>query len=205
MAQPLIHDASHDVMAEDDDADAQACQRSEAAHAAARALVTEHIDFITRFLRYLGVGESELEDAVQSVFVTATMKLDRIKPGSERGFLVAIAHRTAFRCRRTFVRRKEVLDEDLLERSDPAAGPDEIAEERRDLEDLDRILQAMPFSLRTVFVLSEIEELEAAKIAELLDIPVGTVASRLRRAREDFRARVDRFQRANERRGDNKR
>ena len=53
----------------------------------------------------------------------------------------------------------------------------------------------MPFSLRTVFVLSEIEELEAAKIAELLDIPVGTVASRLRRAREDFRARVDRLQR----------
>jgi RNA polymerase sigma-70 factor, ECF subfamily len=200
MAQSLTHGSAYPLM----DAASRA-SRGAAAQRAAQELVTNHVDFISRLLRHLGVGDSELEDAVQSVFVTATLKLDHIVPGKERGFLVAIAQRVAFRNRRNFGRRKEVLDEDLLERSDPAAGPDELADERRALQDLDRILDAMPLELRSVFVLRELEELEGVEIAELLGIPLGTVASRLRRAREDFRERVRRFQRKTQRSGSNER
>lgn len=200
MAQSLTPDPPYPLM----DASSRA-NREAATQRAAEALVNDHVDFITRFLRHIGVGDSELEDAVQQVFVTATLKLDQIVPGSERGFLVAIAQRVAFRNRRTFSRRREVLDEELLERTDPAAGPDEIADERRAIEDLDRILDAMPLELRSVFVLRELEELEGAEISELLGIPVGTVASRLRRAREDFRARVRRFQRKTQRHGGSER
>ena len=51
---------------------------------------------------------------------------------------------------------------------------------------LDEVLQAMPIELRTVFVMSELEELTMAEIAEVESIPEGTVASRLRRARAEF-------------------
>jgi RNA polymerase sigma-70 factor (ECF subfamily) len=51
---------------------------------------------------------------------------------------------------------------------------------------LDALLEAMPFDLRSVFVLYEIEEMTMADIARTLGVPAGTVASRLRRARETF-------------------
>jgi RNA polymerase sigma-70 factor (ECF subfamily) len=52
----------------------------------------------------------------------------------------------------------------------------------------------MPSELRAVFTLYEIEEMTMIEIAQVLDLPQGTVASRLRRAREQFEARVDRLQ-----------
>jgi RNA polymerase sigma-70 factor (ECF subfamily) len=55
---------------------------------------------------------------------------------------------------------------------------------------LDGVLEQMDDDLRTVFVLYEFEDLSMAEIAEVIAIPRGTVASRLRRAREDFRERV---------------
>jgi RNA polymerase sigma-70 factor, ECF subfamily len=51
---------------------------------------------------------------------------------------------------------------------------------------LDALLASLPLDLRTVFVLYELEELTMAEIARALDLPMGTVASRLRRARETF-------------------
>ena len=56
-----------------------------------------------------------------------------------------------------------------------------------------RFLDGLPIELRAVFVLAEIDELPASQIAPLLDLPPGTVASRLRRAREMFDARLARM------------
>jgi RNA polymerase sigma-70 factor (ECF subfamily) len=55
---------------------------------------------------------------------------------------------------------------------------------------LDGVLEQMEPELRTVFVLYEFEDMSMAEIADTIAIPRGTVASRLRRAREDFRERV---------------
>jgi RNA polymerase sigma-70 factor (ECF subfamily) len=55
---------------------------------------------------------------------------------------------------------------------------------------LDRALDALPDELRTVFVLFELESMSGVEIASLLDLPAGTVASRLRRARHLFRASI---------------
>jgi RNA polymerase sigma-70 factor (ECF subfamily) len=57
----------------------------------------------------------------------------------------------------------------------------------------------MPLELRTVFVLFELEEMTASEIAQTLDIPPGTVASRLRRAREIFHEQSRRLRAAQER------
>jgi RNA polymerase sigma-70 factor (ECF subfamily) len=58
---------------------------------------------------------------------------------------------------------------------------------------MDRVLGEMPTKLREVFVLFELEELRVAEVAELLAMPIGTVGSRLRRARRDFRTRSRRL------------
>jgi RNA polymerase sigma-70 factor (ECF subfamily) len=76
--------------------------------------------------------------------------------------------------------------------ADPAPGPDEIVDQKRLLALLDEILAALPDDLRAVLVLYEIEELSTQEIAALLELPSGTVASRLRRAREAFARAVPR-------------
>jgi RNA polymerase sigma-70 factor (ECF subfamily) len=73
-------------------------------------------------------------------------------------------------------------------------GVEELIDRRRARELLDEILAAMTMELRLVFVLFEVEQLTMAEIARMLELPPGTVASRLRRAREDFAARVRRIE-----------
>lgn len=77
---------------------------------------------------------------------------------------------------------------DLLEQDAPL--PDQAAEQRRARVLLDRFLSSIPEDLATAFVLFELEGLERHEVAELLGIPMGTAASRLRRAREAFQKAV---------------
>src|SRR5262249_19375343 len=87
-------------------------------------------------------------------------------------------------------RRREVSEDAMGEPPAPDLGADDLADLRRARAMLDEILEEMPLELRVVFILSEIEQMTAANIAELESIPPGTVASRLRRAREIFRERL---------------
>jgi len=129
------------------------------------------------------------------VFQTTAEKLAAIQPGLERSFLFGTAVRTAASARRRRARRREISDDELLEQPvDPAAGPDELAHLQRARELLDSILSRMDLKLSAVFVLFEIERMTMAEIAVLLDVPPGTVASRLRRARADFEHGVRRLE-----------
>jgi RNA polymerase sigma-70 factor (ECF subfamily) len=66
--------------------------------------------------------------------------------------------------------------------------PEALAGQRRACEQLDRVLDALPLELRSVFVLFELEGMTSPEIASVAGLPLGTVASRLRRARERFHA-----------------
>jgi RNA polymerase sigma-70 factor (ECF subfamily) len=159
-----------------------------------RQLVDAYFDFIWRSLRRLGVPEANVDDAAQQVFVIATNKLAGVPPSGERGFLFAIALRVAADERRTRRRHPEVaMDETTREPSDHLPLADELIEQRQARELIDRMLENMPLELRTVFVLFEMEDMTTAAIAELLELPMGTVASRLRRAREAFQEEIVRF------------
>ena len=78
---------------------------------------------------------------------------------------------------------------------------EELSDQLRARLLLDRILSEMTAELREVFVLFELEELAVAEVAELLSIPIGTVGSRLRRAREEFHERARRLKSGVHRRG----
>jgi RNA polymerase sigma-70 factor (ECF subfamily) len=165
------------------------------------ALATEHYQFVWRSLRRLGVAEHAVDDAAQRVFEVVAAKLSRIDLGCERSFLFQTAVRTAMAVRRTYAQRREaMLGEELDELVDPRPLPDDTVEERQRRAYLDRLLETLPMELRSVFVLFEIEGLSTPEIATMLDIPVGTTASRLRRARDIFREQAARLRKQIERR-----
>jgi RNA polymerase sigma-70 factor (ECF subfamily) len=151
-----------------------------------RRIVTEHHGFVWRSLLRLGVPRADVDDAVQQVFLVVARRLSDISEGAERSFLYGVSLRVASRTRRTQARRREVADGVEVERADGSARPDELLDRARARAMLDTILESMPLELRSVFTLFELEQLTMAEIAELLGVPQGTVASRLRRARETF-------------------
>jgi len=117
-------------------------------------------------------------------------RLADITRESERSFLLQTALRVAAEFRRSRQRRREKDDEDLAALADTTDSPEELSDRRRNRAILDRALEVLPIDQRTVFVLFEIEQLTMAEIARVLEIPPGTVASRLRSAREFFRETV---------------
>jgi RNA polymerase sigma-70 factor (ECF subfamily) len=155
-----------------------------------RGLIDAQYDFIWRSLRRLGVADGDVDDAAQQVFVIAARKLAAIRVDRERSFLFQTALRVAADCRRTCRRRREVAEDQLEHRDhwpDPAPAPDDMVDLRRARARLAEILEEMPLDVRAVFVLFELDEMTMAEISSLLDLPEGTVASRLRRARIQFR------------------
>lgn len=155
-----------------------------------RWMVDEYIDFVARVLRNAGTPAAEIDDDVQRTFIAAARRLDDVRPGAERSFLLQTALYVAAHARRTVARRREVAADEAPEQVDSALTPEQLADQKRARQLLDRVLTQMDGDLRTVFVLYEFEELSMAEIADALSIPRGTVASRLRRARADFRDRV---------------
>lgn len=153
-----------------------------------RRMVTEHHATVWRFLRRLGLDASDADDAFQDVLMVAMRKLDRIEPRYERRYLLRTAYRVGCRLR---AKRPQVHDAKL---EDPIPHPDVLVDQKRARELLDAILSRMPEDLRAVFVLHDIERLTMADIAEALELKPGTVASRLRRAREDFERRTARVE-----------
>ena len=151
------------------------------------AIVRAEHDFIWRLLRRLGIPEASVDDATQQVFCVAARRIDDIQRGSERSFLFGAALRVASERRRSreFRDRPEPEPADAI---DPSPNPEELADKRQRRVILTEILEAMPLELRTVIVLFELEQMTKSEVAGLLEIPVGTAVSRLRRAREEFKA-----------------
>jgi RNA polymerase sigma-70 factor (ECF subfamily) len=156
------------------------------------ALFEVNADFVWRSVRRLGVPEAWADDATQQVFVVAQKKITTIVAGRERAFLFRVAINVAAHVRRAAARRREVLGADEGELVDDTPLQDVALDQRRARALLDEVLDALELDLRTVFVLCELEEMTMADVATMLDLPPGTVASRLRRARAAFHAEAQR-------------
>lgn len=153
-----------------------------------QTIFDQNYRLVWRVARRMGVPSHSVDDAAQQVFVIATERIHDIVPGRERAFLYGTTIRVARSMRRRCGR--EPPTDEAETRVSPHANPEELTDQKRARELLDTILARMTADLRTVFVLFEIEGLTTPEIAELLAIPLGTAASRLRRARESFRTLV---------------
>ncbi len=155
-----------------------------------RNVFTQNYAGIWRFLRRMGVAADKADDAAQNVFLVALEAFPRIAEGCERAFLFSTAVRVAYALHRKFSR--EVLSEELDAGQSSMPTPDQLTDQKRKREILDAIVDRLSVDVRSVFVLAEFEQFKVPEIADLLGIPLGTAASRLRRGRDQFRAEVAR-------------
>ncbi len=152
-----------------------------------RTLFDQHFDFVWKSLRRLGVPEADVDDALQEVFVVVHRKLPAFEARSKvTTWLFGICFRVASEHQRRTHSRREDLTESLPDAADPGENPEERCEGREARERLDEVLTQLDADKRAVFVLYEIDELSVDTIAEMVGVPVGTVYSRLRAARDEF-------------------
>ncbi|MBS0241272.1 MAG: sigma-70 family RNA polymerase sigma factor [Proteobacteria bacterium] len=144
----------------------------------------------------------DAEDAVQDATVRAYRAFHQFKGGSPKPWLLAIVRNVCFRRlqERRRVRNVVSIDEALLggpensvresalTASEPS--PEQAAVSASDTTLLRRALDGLPPIFREVIVLRELEELSYGEIADVIGAPIGTVMSRLARAREQLRAAV---------------
>lgn len=149
------------------------------------------LDDAMRLAVWLAGSKADAEDIVQEAMLRAYKYLDRFSGSSFRPWLLAIVRNTAMTWLKRNRSSKVVLVPDFQsgEREVDAAGaaPVESPENamlQRDLADeVNRAVAALPSEFREVIVLRELQDLSYKEIAAVIDVPIGTVMSRLSRAR----------------------
>ena len=147
------------------------------------AIYEHDLDYVWRTLGRFGVLPADLEDAAHEVFVILHRRLAELDPERPvRPWLFGVARRVASDMR---AKRREVpISNEAVVHHDP-----KLAE--RDL--VWRALDALDDDRRTIVILHDLEGHTGAEIAEMLEIPVNTVHSRLRLGRQDFIATVSKL------------
>jgi RNA polymerase sigma-70 factor (ECF subfamily) len=150
--------------------------------------------YVFATLRRLGIPERDLEDVAHDVFVIVYRRLgdyDRARP--LRPWLFGIAFRVASEYRRSSGNKRELLRPAEEPSAEPEVEGAIVGREDREL--IHRALDALDLGRRAVLVMHEIDGVAAPEIALVLGIPVNTVYSRLRTAREELTAAVMRLTR----------
>jgi RNA polymerase sigma-70 factor (ECF subfamily) len=153
-----------------------------------------HLDAAYNLARWLLRDDHDARDVVQEAYMRALRFIDGYRGGDGRAWLLAIVRNCAF----TWLRQRTRSPERPLGESqegepfewgvDPAAAdPEATAIEKADREMLSRAIAALPIEFRDVLILRELEDLSYKQIAGITESPIGTVMSRLARAREQLR------------------
>jgi RNA polymerase sigma-70 factor (ECF subfamily) len=148
-------------------------------------LVLPHLDAAYNLARWLMRGDHDAEDVVQEAFLRAFRAFDQFHGQDPRAWVLVIVRNACFTAlRRNRSHADAATLEDEIEDVRPDAGDPVAVMERRALDEVvKRAIEALPLLFREVFVMREIEGLSYRQIAEVIDAPIGTVMSRLSRAR----------------------
>jgi len=152
-----------------------------------REIALPHLDAVYTLARYLLRNADDADDAVQECYLRALRHFDAFQGTSIRPWLMAILRNV---CRAEYARRTtaDVPDEDVAESAvplwqEPQQTPEREILGRKDGEAVRGLLTALPDQFREVLVLREVNDLSYRDIANVIGAPVGTVMSRLARAR----------------------
>jgi len=150
----------------------------------------DHVPYVWRSLKHLGVQEADIEDVAHDVFLVVARKLDGFEERSSvKTWIYGICLRTAADYRGRAFRRREVLSGEFpaaAQRATPAPQERELAG-KRERNRLIELLDQLSPEQREVFVLYEVEELAMREVAEVLSCPLQTAYSRLHAARRSLK------------------
>jgi RNA polymerase sigma factor (sigma-70 family) len=145
--------------------------------------MVELIPRLRRYARALVGDRATADDLVQDTLERAWAKLHLYRRGTDlRAWLFTVMHNVHVNRVRA-ARATDTLDEEMPELAQRAAQGDALL-----VRDLDRAISRLPDEQRAVLLLVTLEEMSYETVARTLDIPIGTVMSRLSRAREKLRA-----------------
>ena len=149
-------------------------------------VVLPHLDAAYNLARWLAGNDHDAEDIAQEACVRAFRFLGGYRGGDARAWLLAIVRNTAFSwLKRNRAREMVAIDDDVLtEIEDKNLGADSFFS--ADKNELRAALAALPLEFREALVLRELEGLSYKEIAQIAEVPVGTVMSRLARARRQL-------------------
>ena len=144
-----------------------------------------HLDAAFNYARWLTKNDADAEDVVQEAFVRALRFFSSLRGEDARAWLLTIVRNTWYERvpRRAGSNR---TDEDAENRADTSPDPETQLIQQQTVEQVQRALEQLPTDFREVLALRELEGLSYKEIAAIVGIPLGTVMSRLARARERF-------------------
>jgi len=143
--------------------------------------VLPHLDAAFNLARWLTRNDHDAEDVVQEAMLRAYRFFDALR-GEARPWLLAIVRNACFSWLQAN-RPAELQAIDRMEQESDAPGPEALAARDLDRRRVNEAIAALPVQFREVLVLRELEDLAYKDIARIAEIPIGTVMSRLARAR----------------------
>jgi len=165
-------------------------------------IMLPHLDAAYNLARWLVRDPTIAEDVVQDAYERACRYFASFKGGPARPWLLQIVRSAAYTTLKARRRRMEVSlsgekradDEDGVDMDipDSSPGPEAMLAQRQNLAALDEVLNTLPTVWRECLILREVESLSYKEIARIMDVPIGTVMSRLARARQALVCGADR-------------
>jgi RNA polymerase sigma-70 factor (ECF subfamily) len=151
-----------------------------------------HLDAAYNLARWLTRDEHGAEDVVQESFFRAAKFFASFRGQDARTWLLAVVRRASYDwlAKQRAWTAAASFDEEVHGRSDDSLNPESLALRQADQQLLRQALEELPPEYREVTILRELEGLSYQEIATVTDIPVGTVMSRLSRARKQLQRRL---------------
>jgi len=151
--------------------------------------VLPHLDAAFNYARWLTRNGADAEDVVQDACVRAVRFFSSLRDGDPRAWLFAIVRNTWYsRVTRRAGAETQPLDIATDDPADGALDPEARLLQQRDVARVRKALEQLPADFREVLVLREIEGMSYKEIATIVQVPIGTVMSRLARARDRLSA-----------------
>lgn len=151
--------------------------------------VLPHLDAAFNYARWLARNDAEAEDVVQDACVRAMRFLSSLRDDDARAWLLTIVRNTWYsRVARRPGTAEAVFDSARDQRPDDSLDPEELLIQRHTVERVRAAIERLPVDYREVLVLREMEGLSYKEIAAVIQVPIGTVMSRLARARDRLQA-----------------
>jgi RNA polymerase sigma factor (sigma-70 family) len=149
-------------------------------------VVVPHLDAAFNYARWLTKNDADAEDVVQDAAIRALRFFSSLRNDDARAWLLTIVRNTWYGrlARQGHSQPVGVYDEMTDNLRDEGLGPEALMLQRQTVEQVQRAVESLPVDFREVIALRELEGLSYKEIAAIVGVPIGTVMSRISRARE---------------------